>query len=54
MTASVAILGLIPMLISTALTLLLLPLIYEWSELRVEARRAKALITNEGGRNEGN
>ena len=76
MTASVAILGLIPMLISTgvgaetqrplatvvvgglftstALTLLLLPLIYEWSELRVEARRAKALITNEGERNEGN
>lgn len=70
MTASVAILGLIPMLISTgvgaetqrplatvvvgglftstALTLLLLPLIYEWSELRVEARRAMATTTNEG------
>lgn len=64
MTASVAILGLIPMLLSTgvgaetqrplatvvvgglftstALTLLLLPLIYEWSELRAEARRARA------------
>ncbi|MEO7132655.1 MAG: CusA/CzcA family heavy metal efflux RND transporter, partial [Vicinamibacterales bacterium] len=61
MTASVAILGLIPMLLSsgvgsetqrplatvvvgglitsTALTLLLLPLIYEWAELRAEARR---------------
>lgn len=61
MTASVAILGLIPMLLSTgvgaetqrplatvvvgglftstALTLLLLPLIYEWSELRAERRR---------------
>lgn len=60
MTASVAILGLIPMLLSTgvgaetqrplatvvvgglftstALTLLLLPLIYEWSELRAERR----------------
>jgi cobalt-zinc-cadmium resistance protein CzcA len=60
MTASVAILGLVPMLISTgvgaetqrplatvvvgglftstALTLLLLPLIYEWSELRAERR----------------
>jgi len=64
MTASVAILGLIPMLLSTgvgaetqrplatvvvgglftstALTLLLLPLIYEWSESRVEARRLAA------------
>jgi len=61
MTASVAILGLVPMLISsgvgaetqrplatvvvgglitsTLLTLLLLPLIYEWSETRAEARR---------------
>lgn len=61
MTASVAILGLVPMLISTGvgaetqrplatvvvgglitstlLTLLLLPLIYEWSETRAEARR---------------
>jgi cobalt-zinc-cadmium resistance protein CzcA len=61
MTASVAILGLIPMLLSTGvgaetqrplatvvvgglltstvLTLLLLPLIYEWSEQRLEARR---------------
>ena len=60
MTASVAILGLVPMLISsgvgaetqrplatvvvgglitsTLLTLLLLPLIYEWSELRAEAK----------------
>ncbi len=60
MTASVAILGLVPMLLSTgvgaetqrplatvvvgglftstALTLLLLPLIYEWSELRAERR----------------
>ena len=67
MTASVAILGLIPMLLSTgvgaetqrplatvvvgglltstALTLLLLPLIYEWSELRAEARRARAEAT---------
>jgi cobalt-zinc-cadmium resistance protein CzcA len=62
MTASVAILGLVPMLLSTgvgaetqrplatvvvgglftstALTLLLLPLIYEWSELRAERREA--------------
>jgi len=61
MTASVAILGLVPMLISTGvgaetqrplatvvvgglitstlLTLLLLPLIYEWSEARAEAKR---------------
>ena len=60
MTASVAILGLIPMLLSagvgaeahrplatvvigglitsTALTLLLLPLIYEWLELRAESK----------------
>ena len=69
MTASVAILGLIPMLLSTgvgaetqrplatvgvgglltstALTLLLLPLLYEWSELRAE-RRTRAKIVNEG------
>ncbi|MBU6437307.1 MAG: efflux RND transporter permease subunit, partial [Betaproteobacteria bacterium] len=62
MTASVAILGLVPMLVSqgvgaetqrplatvvvgglftsTALTLLLLPLLYEWAELRAEAARA--------------
>ncbi len=62
MTASVAILGLIPMLLSsgvgaetqrplatvvvgglitsTALTLLLLPLLYDWMETRVEARRS--------------
>ena len=61
MTASVAILGLVPMLLSTGvgaetqrplatvvigglitstlLTLLLLPLIYEWSESRAEAKR---------------
>ncbi len=61
MTASVAILGLVPMLISTGvgaetqrplatvvvgglitstlLTLLLLPLIYEWAELRAEAKQ---------------
>jgi len=61
MTASVAILGLVPMLISTGvgaetqrplatvvigglitstlLTLLLLPLIYEWSETRAEAKQ---------------
>ena len=64
MTASVAILGLVPMLISTGvgaetqrplatvvvgglitstlLTLLLLPLIWEWSELRAETRRVAA------------
>jgi cobalt-zinc-cadmium resistance protein CzcA len=64
MTASVAILGLVPMLISTGvgaetqrplatvvvgglitstlLTLLLLPLIYEWSEERAERRRLAA------------
>ncbi|EWS56824.1 CusA/CzcA family heavy metal efflux RND transporter [Methylibium sp. T29] len=69
MTASVAILGLIPMLLSTgvgaetqrplatvvvgglftstALTLLLLPLIYEWSELRAE-RRNRADVVVEG------
>jgi len=63
MTASVAILGLIPMLISTGvgaetqrplatvvvgglitstlLTLLLLPLFYEWSEARAEAKRPR-------------
>lgn len=70
MTASVAILGLIPMLLSTgvgaetqrplatvvvgglftstALTLLLLPLIYEWSELRAEKRRQPAVVVDEG------
>ena len=70
MTASVAILGLIPMLLSTgvgaetqrplatvvvgglftstALTLLLLPLIYEWSELRAQARRARAELALQG------
>ena len=69
MTASVAILGLVPMLISsgvgaetqrplatvvvgglftsTALTLLLLPLIYEWSEQRAE-RRSRKDISTEG------
>ena len=69
MTASVAILGLIPMLLSTgvgaetqrplatvvvgglftstALTLLLLPLIYEWSELRAE-KRGRAAAVAEG------
>lgn len=69
MTASVAILGLIPMLLSsgvgaetqrplatvvvgglftsTALTLLLLPLIYEWAEARAE-RRAARLVLAEG------
>jgi cobalt-zinc-cadmium resistance protein CzcA len=69
MTASVAILGLVPMLLSTgvgaetqrplatvvvgglftstALTLLLLPLFYEWSELRAE-RNAQKTIANEG------
>ena len=67
MTASVAILGLIPMLLSTgvgaetqrplatvvvgglitstALTLLLLPLIYEWAELRAERRRQPQPVT---------
>lgn len=71
MTASVAILGLIPMLLSTgvgaetqrplatvvvgglitstALTLLLLPLIYEWAELRAERRRQpQSIPANEG------
>ena len=70
MTASVAILGLIPMLLSsgvgaetqrplatvvvgglftsTALTLLLLPLFYEWSEQRAEARRARLQPALEG------
>jgi len=71
MTATVAILGLVPMLLSTgvgaetqrplatvvvgglftstALTLLLLPLLYEWSEQRAEARRTAALdLANEG------
>lgn len=70
MTASVAILGLIPMLLSTgvgaetqrplatvvvgglftstALTLLLLPLIYEWSELRAERRNRPVATTTEG------
>ena len=43
MTASVAILGLIPMLFtSTALTLLLLPLMYEWLETRRERKAASA------------
>ncbi len=64
MTASVAILGLIPMLLSTgvgaetqrplatvvvgglftstALTLLLLPLLYEWSELRAQKRETQS------------
>jgi cobalt-zinc-cadmium resistance protein CzcA len=68
MTASVAILGLVPMLLSTgvgaetqrplatvvvgglftstALTLLLLPLIYEWAELRAERRGQRSIITN--------
>ena len=70
MTASVAILGLIPMLVSTgvgaetqrplatvvvgglftstALTLLLLPLLYEWSEGRAERRAAAAQRILEG------
>ncbi|MES2412954.1 MAG: CusA/CzcA family heavy metal efflux RND transporter [Pseudomonadota bacterium] len=70
MTASVAILGLVPMLLSTgvgaetqrplatvvvgglftstALTLLLLPLFYEWAELRAE-RRSQKQSTNEEG-----
>ena len=70
MTASVAILGLIPMLLSsgvgaetqrplatvvvgglitsTALTLLLLPLFYEWSEQRAAARQARAQTALEG------
>jgi cobalt-zinc-cadmium resistance protein CzcA len=66
MTASVAILGLLPMLLSqgvgaetqrplatvvvggliasTMLTLLMLPLMYEWIEVRRERRRADAAI----------
>lgn len=70
MTASVAILGLIPMLLSTgvgaetqrplatvvvgglftstALTLLLLPLIYEWSEQRAERRASGVKVSTEG------
>jgi cobalt-zinc-cadmium resistance protein CzcA len=70
MTASVAILGLLPMLLSsgvgaetqrplatvvvgglftsTALTLLLLPLFYEWSEQGAEARRARTQAALEG------
>ena len=70
MTASVAILGLIPMLLSTgvgaetqrplatvvvgglftstALTLLLLPLIYEWSEQRAERRVSGVRVSTEG------
>ncbi|MBA4280845.1 CusA/CzcA family heavy metal efflux RND transporter [Ralstonia sp.] len=70
MTASVAILGLIPMLLSTgvgaetqrplatvvvgglftstALTLLLLPLIYEWSEQRAERRVSGVKVSTEG------
>jgi cobalt-zinc-cadmium resistance protein CzcA len=70
MTASVAILGLIPMLISTgvgaetqrplatvvvgglftstALTLLLLPLMYEWAEARAERKRDSALLELRG------
>ncbi|WP_431273235.1 efflux RND transporter permease subunit [Variovorax ureilyticus] len=71
MTASVAILGLIPMLLSTgvgaetqrplatvvvgglftstALTLLLLPLIWEWAEHRAEKRRANSQYTTTVG-----
>ena len=70
MTASVAILGLIPMLISTGvgaetqrplatvvvgglftstmLTLLLLPLFYEWSEQRAERKAARLQAVTEG------
>jgi cobalt-zinc-cadmium resistance protein CzcA len=70
MTASVAILGLIPMLLSTGvgaetqrplatvvvgglftstvLTLLLLPLAYEWAELRAERRRLAVEAQTEG------
>lgn len=72
MTASVAILGLVPMLISTGvgaetqrplatvvvgglftstlLTLLLLPLIYEWAELRAEKRAMAADVSTDGER----
>lgn len=70
MTASVAILGLVPMLLSTgvgaetqrplatvvvgglftstALTLLLLPLFYEWAELRADRRSQKQSENEEG------
>ena len=70
MTASVAILGLIPMLISTgvgaetqrplatvvvgglftstALTLLLLPLMYEWAEARAERKSNRVVVTPQG------
>jgi len=70
MTASVAILGLIPMLLSTgvgaetqrplatvvvgglftstALTLLILPLIYEWAELRAARREASSQQRHQG------
>ncbi|MES2090314.1 MAG: efflux RND transporter permease subunit, partial [Pseudomonadota bacterium] len=72
MTASVAILGLVPMLISTGvgaetqrplatvvvgglftstmLTLLLLPLMYEWAELRAERRAAASDVSTNGER----
>lgn len=72
MTASVAILGLVPMLISTGvgaetqrplatvvvgglftstmLTLLLLPLIYEWAELRAERRAGVSDVSTNGER----
>ena len=71
MTASVAILGLVPMLIasgvgaetqrplatvvvgglitSTLLTLLLLPLMYEWSELRAEAKQRARDAADDSG-----
>jgi cobalt-zinc-cadmium resistance protein CzcA len=71
MTASVAILGLIPMLLSTgvgaetqrplatvvvgglftstALTLLILPLIYEWAEQRADRRKAAAQQSSQQG-----
>ena len=67
MTASVAILGLVPMLLSrgvgaetqrplatvvvgglisaTLLTLVLLPVLYEWLELRAERRRQEVSVT---------
>lgn len=72
MTASVAILGLVPMLLatgvgaetqrplatvvvgglftSTALTLLLLPLLYEWAEARAERRSANSIEPQPAGR----
>jgi cobalt-zinc-cadmium resistance protein CzcA len=72
MTASVAILGLVPMLISTGvgaetqrplatvvvgglftstmLTLLLLPLMYEWAELRAERRAVASDVSTNGER----